>query len=377
MNLTNKKTILTIIGLITIIALVVLILDRRNTSDSVINIGFIGPQTGDLAVYGETEKNVTQIAVDEINKNGGINGKQIQVTYEDDQCMGKNALSAAQKLIDIDRIKILLVTCSQSVLPIAPITEKAHAIVFASYAASSEISDAGDYVFRNAYSNADISRVAAENVIQHHFKIAIISEITDYAADLRDNFKREFTQKGGIIVSEENFVAGVKDFRAPLTKIISAKPEAIFINPTSDATGIPLLKQLRELGYKGPLYGNFLGSGKNVQALAEAQGMIYFADPVAADSPLKADLLEKYKARYGVYPDYEYPAVARYDSIYILAQAIKNVGDDPTAIRDYLYQMPDFTGALGTYRFNDKGDITNVRPVVNQIVNGQAVKYNP
>lgn len=346
-------------------------------SDSIIHLGFIGPQTGDLAVYGEIEKNVTQIAVDEINKDGGINGKQIQVTYEDDQCMGKNALSAAQKLINVDRIKILLVTCSQSVLPIAPIAEKEHALVFASYAASSAISNAGDYTFRNAYSNADITRVAAENVIAKYSKIAIISEVTDYAADLRDNFKKEFIQKGGVISAEENFQAGNKDFGTIVTKVLATKPEAVFINPTGDATGIPLLGKIRELGYKGQIYANFFAGGKKVQATKEAEGMIYFSDPVVSDSPRKADLLEKYKTRYGVYPDYEYPTVARYDSIYILAQAIKSAGEDPTAIKNYLYQMPEFTGALGTYRFNERGDITNVQPVVNQIIKGEAVKYNP
>lgn len=348
---------------------------NQNNKQETIKIGFIGPLTGAGTAWGDIEVNVIKLAVDEINANGGINEKKIKVYYEDGKCDGNTALSAAQKLVSIDGIKILLVSCSQEVIPIAPFTEKNKVIVFSSYASSSLITNAGDYVFRNSYSNKDYAKVIAKTMIKDNKKVAVISEISDYASDLRDLFKIEFESLGGKVVSDENFQPESKDVKTQITNILSKNPDAILINPNGPITGMPILKQLKELGYKGKIYGNFFGGSKEVQLSDEAQGMIFFADPTIEESPLKKELFEKYKKVYGKYPDLEFPAGTRYDSVYILKGAIESCNEDTDCIKNYLYNLKNFTGVLGTYGFDKNGDVTRIFPSAKLIINKTAVPY--
>lgn len=377
----QQKTLLIALGGIVIIAGLVWWANQNQSnrpvseSNEPIKIGFIGPLTGDGVVWSTPEKNAIDLAVAEISAADGINGRILEVIYEDGHCVGKDAVSAAQKLIRVDGVKILLVLCSQEVLPVAPIVEEEKVLLLAAYAMSSRITDAGEYVFRNSYTNIDLARSAAQTIKQQHDRVGIISEISEFATDLRDNFKREFEALGGTVIAAD-FPQGSKDVRTQLTTILSQQPQAIFLNPNGPPGALAILKQLKELGFTGQLYGNAFGSSKEVQLAEEAQGLIFTSDPVLPDNELKQEFFRKYQERYGSLPDLDYPAAARYDGIYILKQALENVGDDPTKIRDYLYEMPPYTGVLGTYTFDENGDVVGIVPGVNQIKDGQVVPYD-
>lgn len=370
MNNTRKETF---IGFCFLLSLLFLIgcTNEKAESSNVIKLGFIGPLTGDGAYWGLIERNAIDLAVEEINAQG-INGKKLVVEYEDGKCNGEEALTAARKLVEIDNVGILLVSCSQEIIPLAPYTEDRHTLILGSYSASSQITNSGDFVFRNAYSNRDYAEVMV-NTIGTNQSVATVTEVTEFAADLRDIFKEEFSKRGGQIVAEENTPVGDKDAATYVTKMLAQKPDAVFINPTGPATGIPILKELRKQGYNGKVYGNFFGGSKTVQELPEAQGMIFFADPDVLQTPRKAALFEKYKEIYGEYPDLEFPAAARYDFIYILAEAIKNSGEDTASIRDYLYGMKSFNGVLGQYHFDQNGDVVGITPSVRVIREGKSV----
>jgi ABC-type branched-subunit amino acid transport system substrate-binding protein len=129
------------------------------------------------------------------------------------------------------------------------------------------------------------------------------------------------------------------------------------------------------LGYGGPFIGNFFGGSGDILTMKEAGGMIYVSDPILSDSQTKIDLFNKYEQKFGPYTYIEWPLGSRYDTMRILEEALRAVGDNPTAIKDYLYKMPDFTGIIGTYRFDENGDITDVKPSIGRIVNGKVEKY--
>ena len=271
-----------------------------------IRIAFIGPLTGDGAEWGDIEKKSTQLAVEEINSKGGVNGRLIEVKYEDAKCEGKLAVSAAQKLINLDKIKILFVSCSQEVLAIAPIAEKAKVLVFASFAYASDITNAGDYIFRNAISNRVVSRIMAKVALEKGRRAVILSELSAFSTDLKNLFIEEYEKRGGKVANSQEFPQGAKDYRSQISKMLAEKPEVVVVVPNGPATGIPALKQFRELGYKGMFVGNFFGGSKEVQSIPEAQGMIYISDPIIADGTAKKELFEKYKAKFGKYPDLEW-----------------------------------------------------------------------
>ncbi len=365
-----------------IIILIVLVggyflLNKKQTqvNNQPIKIAFIGPLTGDGAVWGEIEKNTIQLAVDEINTNGGVKGRKIDVTYEDGKCEGVTALSAAKKLVEVDGIKILLVSCSQEILPIAPYANQNKVVALTSYASASNIATAGEYIFRNSYNNRDMAKAMASIAMQKGNTAAIITEESAFAADLGDLFVQEYSSLGGKVVDNESFQQGEKDERSQISKILATNPKIVILNPTSPATGVAILKQFRQLGYKGSFVGNFFGGSKEVQALTEAQGMVYVSDPVFSESPLKQKVFAEYEQKYGSAPDLPWPVGARYDAVYMLKQAFEAVGDNPTAVKDYLHNMPtDFTGILGTYRFDkNDADITNVHPSIAIIQNNKSV----
>ncbi len=368
------KTSKIIIGVIIAIIIIVGIwygLTREQEEEEVIKIGFIGPLSGFGAAWGIEQKNAIDIAVEEINNSGGIRGQKIEIIYEDGKCDGKEAATAAQKLINLDKVKILIPVCSAETLAVAPIAEENKVLVMAVWPTNPAVSEAGDYIFRNSYSDEDTARVMAETIEKKYSKVGIITELTDYPVGLRDAFKKYF--KGEII--EEVYQPNSKDVRTQVLKLISQSTEAIVVNPNSPATGLAVLQQLNELKFEGGLYGNFFGSGSEVINAEEAQGMIFFADPVVEDSLIKARLFEKYQNEYNKKPDFEFAVAATYDAIYILKQAIEQVGVNPDKIRDYLYDLKDFQGALGVYGFNEKGDMIGVFPSVKQIINNEIIRY--
>jgi len=362
-----------LIGVIVIIGIILLNVSMKSQED-VIKIGFIGPLTGDVAFLGSIDQKATNLAVEEINKKGGINGKQLEVVFQDGKCTGEGGLSAANKLINFENVKILLVSCGQEVLTISPLAEKNKVILFATYATHPDISNLGEFIFRNSYSDADIATIASETIAQKHKKIGLLSEQTDYTIGLRNAFKVKFEEQGGTII-EDYFGSGSTDFRIQILKLQDL--DAIFINPSGLIQGELILKQLKELQYEGDLYGNYFGGSNQIQEIEQAQGMIYFSDPSITNNEKKREYFEKYQNTYGELPDLEFPAVARYDAVYILSNAIEFCEEvNPECIRDYLYELESYSGVLGEYSFDENGDLDGIKPSVNIIINNEAIFYN-
>lgn len=344
------------------------------SSQEPIKIGFIGPLTGNAVVVGIIEKRVIELAIEKINSEGGINGRLLEAIFEDGKCQGKEAATAASKLIEIDKVKILLVDCSSEVLAVAPISEKKGALLYTAYASHPTIATLGNLVLSNSYSDLDVGRAAAKEVMKSGRKAAVLYETTQYGLGLKDAFKQAFENQGGEVL-EESFEVNSMDMRTQAQKIALAKPDAVFVDPDTPATGISALKQLREAGYTGPLFGNFFGSNKEVRGILESEGMVFFSDPPVPSGTQKDWLFNEYKTRYGEEPAFDYPAASRYDSMMILKQAIEKVGEDPAAIRKYIGQM-EYSGILGAYRFNANGMRINATTGVKRIVDGEVEEVN-
>lgn len=344
-------------------------------STSPIKLGFVGPLTGDAAIYGTDEQNATTLAVEEINQSGGINGRPLEVIYEDGKCSGKDAATAAQKLISIDQVRIILGgACSGETLAIAPITEAEKVILFSAFSSNPEITKAGDYVFRNAPSDLDVAKGYADFIVQQgHKNIAVLSENTDYASGVRAVFGEAFKSFGGEIVVDEVFKQEERDFRVQLTKIKTANPEAVFINPQSGVTGGLALKQLKQLGITAPVYSVFVFSSGEAREAAgsAAEGLVFF-DVAGLTSDKGKSFVEKFTSRFGKISGNDYDVGARYDSVYILAGALKSCGEDTDCIKRYFYELDWYDGLVGRYKFDGNGDVTGIQPLTPKTIkNGQ------
>ncbi|MEK7650307.1 MAG: ABC transporter substrate-binding protein [Patescibacteria group bacterium] len=336
-----------------------------------VKIGFIGPLSGFAAAWGEEMRDVVEIAREEINTSGGVNGQALEIIYEDGKCGPKDALSAAQKLITVNKVKILLVICGQEALAVAPVAERNQVLMMSMWATHPDLTGAGEFIFRNSYSDDDTGRVMAETINKKYGKVAVITETSDFTVGLLKAFKKYF--QGEVI--EENYPPGTTDFRGYVLDVISKKPETVVMNPNAPLGGISALRQLRQLGYKGPIYGNYFGELEEVIEISEAEGMIFFADPNVGNNQIKSELFHKFESLYGRAPTIKFADAVTYDSVYMIKQAIDNVGLDNSKLKDYLHSLKDFKGVMGTYGFDENGDAIGLLPTVKQIVNGKAVLY--
>ena len=217
-------------------------------------IGVMESLTGPGETYGNVAVRAKQLAVDEINAAGGINGHMLELIIEDSKCSAQDSITAYRKLTDVDGIKIILGTsCSGAMLGAAPLAEEDGVILFSGLATNPDIASAGDYIFRTAMSDAqlgiDTGNVLWEDGIR---TLGTITETTDYAEGVRKTSVAQFTKLGGVVVGEERYVSDVTDFRSQLTKLMGANPEAIHIAAQSEFSGGTIVKQLRELGYERP-----------------------------------------------------------------------------------------------------------------------------
>src|SRR3989344_4743654 len=157
---------------------------KQESATGPIKIGVVLPLTGDAAVYGEPARNVYQMAVDEINKAGGVNGRELSLVVEDGKCNGKDAASAAQKLVNVDNVKVIIGgICSSESLAITPIAAEKKVAVFSPGSSSPALTNYSPYFFRNYPSDASQGKVLAEIAYndKNWRKVAFLQEQTDYA----------------------------------------------------------------------------------------------------------------------------------------------------------------------------------------------------
>ena len=238
-------------------------------SSGTISVGAVVPLTGDGASYGVPIRRAGELAVEEINAAGGIAGKQVSVVWEDGKCEGKEATSAAQKLINVDQVKVIMGgVCSSETLAMAPLAETAKVLVVSPSATSPDITAAGDFIFRTSPSDAAAGSVAAEYAYSKMGakKAAVISQTTDYAQGLRKVFTTRFKALGGEVVADETYNAGDTDMRTQILKVKTGAPDVIYLLPQADVSGILILKQLKANGVTAKLLSAEAMIGRNTVA---------------------------------------------------------------------------------------------------------------
>jgi len=367
-----NKTIKIILGIVVLAIIVILVVVfYKPAPKEAIKIGFIGPLSGGAAIAGENELNAINLALEDLGNK--IAGREVKIIVEDGKCDGKDAATAIQKLINIDGVKIILGgICSAETLGAAPIAESNKVILFSAFSSSPDITHAGDYIFRNDPSDADWGDIAKE---MKEGKIAMISENSDYSMGIRKLVKTGLEELGKEVVADEVYSPGEKDFRTYVTKIKATNPQAIFINPSTQTTAAGMIaKEIREFGLNVVLYGNFQLGGADSLAVAKeaAEGAIIFDAPIVDPGNKKGiDFISKYKERYGV-PYSEWEVAARYDTVFIIAKAIEKCGEKTDCIKDHLYSMSPYRGAVGDYKFDENGDVVGLKSFsIKKIVNGK------
>lgn len=325
-----------------------------------IKIGAVVPLSGDGAAYGLPIQRAAQMAVKEINAASGAAGSRLEVVWEDGKCEAKEATTAAQKLLNVDQVKFILGgVCSSETLAIAPIAERAKAIVFSPSSTSPDITTAGDYIFRTAPSDALAGEIAASYASRQGFKkAAVISENKDYTQGLRSVFKDKFAALGGEVVADEVFNTGDIDFRTQVLKVKAANPEVVYLLPQTPAPGILLLKQLEQNGVSAQLLTAEVLIGRDVVAenAKQMEGLVGIEGYFNEQGEKAAAFLADYEEQYEEKPPFPLYMANMHGQVYLLAEAISQVGADTDKVRDYLYGLKNWQGTMGSLTFDANGD---------------------
>ena len=342
-------------------------------TDEPFRVGVMESLTGPGETYGTVSVQAKQMAVEEINAAGGINGRMLELIVEDSKCSAQDAITAYNKLTDVDGVKIILGTsCSGAMLGAAPLAEADGVILFSGLATNPDIAHAGDYIFRTSMNDLQLG-IDTGNVIRADGaqRLATITETTDYAEGVRRTTAEQFVSLGGEIVAEERYASDVTDFRSQLTKILNSNPDAVHIAAQSEFSGGTVVKQIRELGYEGPLYSEIVPVGATALEVAgeSATGLkavIAELDPANAKSQ---EVLTNFRARYD-YVTLPWYLASGYDDVYITAECLKMTGDDQDAdgFRDCMYGIT-WSGAIGeNYSFDSDGEVVGLANAVVEVL---------
>ncbi len=343
---------------------------------SEISVGGYMGLTGNVATFGQSTKNAIVMAVDEINAAGGIDGRKIKMTIEDDQSRPEEAATVVRKLISQDGVIAVIGDIpSSNSLAAAPICQEAGVPMITPSSTNPKVTETGDYIFRVCFIDPFQGTVMARFAYEHQGvrKAAILRDIrSDYSVGLADFFIQTFTRLGGQITGDQSYSQGDTDFRPQLTALKAQNPEAIFIPGYYNDVGL-IIRQARELGITVPLLG---GDGWDSPDLFKLAGAgvknTFFSNHYSADdqSPAVQNFVQSFAARYGNKPDGL--AALGYDATQVLATGLRQlVADDPAAfehltgpapaggearaaraharalLRDRLAQVKDFPGVTG------------------------------
>ena len=342
-----------------------------------ITLGSVLPLTGNIAEYGKRCKAGAEYAVSEINASGGINGKQIEIIYEDDAGDPKNGVNAIQKLISVNHVKIVIGAVASSVsLAIEPIATKNNVILFSPASSSPKLTGISPYFFRDWPSDVYEATVLAE-FVHNELKlsrVAILYVNNEYGIGLKDEFKRRFLQLGGQVAVIDSYEQNATDLRAQLTKIKDSNPEAIYLAGYHRDMAVAT-RQIRELGIPAQILADADYGVEELLQIAgsSAEGAIY---SIPEYDPKKSEPAKRFsqgfRSRYRTEPSI-FEANA-YDCVQIIAKAIATVGTDTTKISDFIAGIRNYQGASGDISFGLDREV--VKPVaMKQVKDGKFVPY--
>ena len=330
-------------------------------------IGGVGPVTGAAATFGVSTKNAYEMAIAEWNAKGGVLGKQIKLDFADDKGDPTEGATVYTKLIQQDKVVAIVGTVMSKVsLAGAPICQAAGIPMISPTSTNPKVTQVGDFIFRACFIDPFQGTVGAQfSFTDLNAKKAgvLFDNGNDYNKGLAEYFQTKYQQLGGKIVDFEGYSTGATDFKAQLTKILSAKPDVLYVSDYYNDVAL-IAKQARELGFKGPMVG---GDGWDSPDLTKIGGAAvengYFTNHYSKEDARAEvqDFVKKYQAKYGAAPDAL--AALGYDAMNIMLDSIKRAGKtDGKSIRDAM-KATDLQTVSGTVKFD-----ANRNPVKSAVI---------
>lgn len=359
----TKRRIAAFIGFVVLVLIVLAIYftQRKPLEPSAIRIGGLFALTGDGADWGTTEEKAVRMAIQEANDGGGIRGKKIDLTVEDAPAEKVNdSVTAFRKLVDVYKVPAILgPTWDDVAAALAPLADQ-NKVVVSAPDASSGIEAKKDFLFFFSVFTPEFSEMAS--LVKYlkskgATKVSIVYNQDPFSQQWRDAFVTESKRTNLAIISEFPISdPDAKDFRTQIVKLKELRPDAVYVEFTSQDTKGPFMRQAKELGLKTVLVSS---STSQTESTLEKygkyiEGLIY-AFP--RETPRKKEFQEKFKAKFGESP--KAPAAPyAYDAANMLIKVLRDGARTGDEIRTALLAIKDFQGVSAEHiSFNEKGRV--------------------
>ena len=327
--------------------------------EKAIKIAAILPLTGSASQWGIPPRDAIEMAVDEINASGGINGRKIKLNVQDDQCEPAKGVSALQNILATEKpTAIIGAVCSSVSLALAPVAEQNKIVMISPASTTPLLTEAGDYIFRDIPTDALRGRIFAEYVFSlGHKRVSILNINNDGGVGNQKTFADNFMRLGGKILSVETYAQDTRDMRTQLTKIKREAPDALIIVSYPDDTPL-VLRQAKELKINVPKFfqTEALDDPSVLEKAGDAAEGVTYILPAKPEGSVVNSFTQKYKQRYG--KDSELFAAEGYDAIYLIVKTLQNSKSMTSdEIKNGLYAIKDYDGASGKITFDKNGDV--------------------
>ncbi|MGN0654206.1 MAG: ABC transporter substrate-binding protein [Oscillospiraceae bacterium] len=362
---------------------------NKNTDSNTIVIGGIGPITGGAAVYGIAVKNGAQLAVNEINEAGGVNGIKLVLDFQDDEHDAEKAVNAYNTLKDKNMKALVGTVTSAPCIAVGAETAKDNIFQITPSGSAIDCVTSGDNAFRVCFTDPGQGVTAADFIADKKLakKVGVIYDSSDvYSSGILEGFVAEAKAKGIEIVATEAFTADSKtDFSVQIQKVIDSGAELLFL-PIYYQEAALILQQGKSLGLNMPVFG-----GDGLDGLIEQLGTdVAIADGVMVMTPFAASNPEeksaKFTAAYKELTGGETPnqfAADAYDAVYAIKAAMEKAGVTDANISaselcDKLkVAMTEITldGVTGSTTWTADGEPTKAPKVMKIVVNGNEGTY--
>jgi len=331
-----------------------------------IKIALAGPVTGAVAQYGDMQFIGAEMAIEQINKAGGVNGSMLEGVKYDDACDPKQAVAVANKIVNDDIKFVVGHLCSSSTQPASDIYEDERIIMVTPAATSPEITARGYKMIFRTIGLDSMQGPTAGNYIADQIKpkaVAVIHDKQQYGEGIATAVKQTLESKGTNVVLFEAINAGDKDFSSLIAKLKQAGVDFVYYGGYHPELGL-LLRQAAEKGLDARFMGPEGVGNKEISAIAgkASEGLLVTLPQSFDQEPKNQALVAAFKAKnQDASGPFVFPA---YAAVQVIAQAIEKAGDTDTLKVAAALRANTFNTPTGELSFDDKGDLKDFRFVV-------------
>lgn len=342
--------------------------------DGPIRIGVPVPLSGDSAAAGEDILNGAKLAAEDINADGGVLGRQVELVSEDDACTAQVGAQAAQKLVAAEIVAAAGGYCSSAALPELQAFSRAGIPYVMDASTNPELTESGiEQAFRVIGRDDQQGPFAARYIVEalKAKRVAVLHDNTTYAQGLAAAAAEGLETEGAEVVYNDALTPGQSDYSPVLTSIARTRPDVLYFTGYFAEAGL-LLRQIQQLGLDFQFMGGDATNDPTVLETAgqAAEGFLITTAPLAQFLTGAEEFVNAYQEAYGQPPG-PY-SVYEYDAVRVAAQAIEDAGStDPEAVTQTLHDLEGYEGITGAITFDEKGDRDELLYIVAQVENGE------